>query len=74
MIVARLSMTRHRSSERGGKPARCHGSVSMWPLGAGGCSADVKLGNVLKRRILEPRPLVWRSSSSSWNRAVRCSW
>ena len=36
----------------------------MWPLGAGGFSADVKLGKVLNRNIFEPRPPVMRSSSS----------
>ena len=36
----------------------------MWPLGAGGLSADVKLGKVLNSRIFDPRPSVRRSSSS----------
>jgi len=47
----------------GGYPTRCHGSVSMWPLGAGGFSNDVNAGKVLKRNILEPLPSVRRSKS-----------
>ena len=36
----------------------------MCPLGLGGFSEDVKLGNVLNRNIFDPRPPERRSSSS----------
>ena len=49
--------------KRGEYPTRCHGSVRMCPVGAGGFSYEVNAGKVLKRNMLEPLPSVMRFTS-----------
>ena len=42
--------------------------MSIWPLGPGGFSADVKARKVLNKNIFDPRPFVTFSN----NRIIDC--